>query len=276
VQGRLACGLAFREWGDPARPGALLWPGLGAPGTYFAGVANGLGVRAVAVDPPGTYGSPALSRCTHQALVELAKNAMAERHCSAMLGHSLGAYVALGVGADPPAVLKTIVLVDGGFMDAAGLVGLGLPVLSGRTELAEFLRSNSLRFPDWQTATQEVARLLCAEVSPALESYLREVMVEADGEVIEASSPERESDLLLAATSADVVALAGSLAVPALLVACGQPSGHRPLREKAWDAFVAASPMVELCIGDDCAHNPVLQAPGAISAVISDWLRAHL
>jgi len=53
VGDRLVGGLAVREWGDPAEPGILLWPGLGSMGTYFGSVVGALPGRGVAVDPPG-------------------------------------------------------------------------------------------------------------------------------------------------------------------------------------------------------------------------------
>jgi pimeloyl-ACP methyl ester carboxylesterase len=138
------------------------------------------------------------------------------------------------------------------------------------------MQSNELCFPDWATATRRLAEMVSAEVTPALEAYVHEVMVEVDGEVREAASPEQMADLLLAVVCQDVVALARRLDVPTLLIACGQPPGRRPVRERAWRAFVSASPMVDLHVADEWGHNPVLQAPEASSSLIADWLGAHI
>lgn len=269
-------GIVLREWGDPAAPGILLWPGLNSTGAYFSEVAGLLPGRAVAADPPGFGGSPTLDPCTYDRLVEVARVALGQRSCRAMVGHSLGAHVALGVGCDPPAGLQAIVLIDGGFLTAADFNELGMPVLSGRTELTAWMQSNKLRFPDWGTATRKLAEMVSADVTPALEAYVREVMVEVDGEVSGAASPEQMADLLLAVLRQDVVALAGRLAVPTLLIACGEPSSTRPVRERAWRAFAAASPMVDLYVADEWGHNPVLQAPQGSSSLIADWLRARI
>jgi pimeloyl-ACP methyl ester carboxylesterase len=193
-----------------------------------------------------------------------------------MVGHSLGAHVALGVGCDPPAGLRAIVLIDGGFLTASDFNELGMPVLSGRTKLAAWMQSNERCFPDWTTATRTVAEMVSADVTPALEAYVREVMVEVDGEVRRAASPEQSADLVLAVVCQDVVALGRRLQVPTLLIACGQPPSTRPIRERAWRALVSASPMVELYVADEWGHNPVLQAPEASSSLIADWLRAHI
>src|SRR5579871_1055392 len=119
--------LAVREWGDRAAPGIVLWPGLGATGAYFASIAEALPGRGVAVDPPGFGRSPPLDDCTYSALVELAGSVVAAVGGHAMVGHSLGAHIAAGVACDPPAGLRAVVLIDGGFMDAERLAEVGMP-----------------------------------------------------------------------------------------------------------------------------------------------------
>jgi pimeloyl-ACP methyl ester carboxylesterase len=268
--------VTLREWGEPGRQEVLLWPGLGSTGAYFAAVAGALPGRAVAADPPGFGGSAPLEPCTFAHLVEVARATVSERRCTAMVGHSLGGWVALGVGCDPPEGLRAIVLIDGGYLDARDLVAVGLPVLSGRAEMVAFMQANEHRFPDWGTAVRELAKMFPAELNPDFEAFVHEVMVEVDGEIREASTPERQADSMLVLADADVLALGASLKVPALLVASGQPERSRPLREKAWQDFVAASPLVELHVEDEWGHNPALQFPGATGRLIGAWLRAHI
>jgi pimeloyl-ACP methyl ester carboxylesterase len=274
VQGEPTSGLVLREWGDPGLPGILLWPGLGSTGAYFAGIAGALPGRAVAVDPPGFGGSAPLEPCTFEGLVDVARATVSDRRCTTMVGHSLGAYVALGVGCEPPDGLRAIVLIDGGFLTALDFVALGMPVLSGRTELVAWMQPNALRFPDWETVTRELARMETAEITPSFEAYVHEVMVDNDGEVRAARSSEQLAEPLLATLKADVLALGSALKVPALLIACGQPLGRRPVKEKAWQDFVAVSPLVELHVENDWSHNPVLQDPEVLASLIGAWLRA--
>ena len=276
VDGEPTSRVALRQWGEPGLPEVLLWPGLGSTGAYFAAVAGALPGRAVAADPPGFGGSAPLEPCTFEHLVEVARATVSERRCTAMVGHSLGGWVALGVGCDPPEGLRAIVLIDGGYLAARDLVSVGLPVLSGRAEMVAFMQANELRFPDWGTAVRELAKMFPAELNPAFEAYVHEVMVEVDGEIREASTPERQADSMLVLLSADVLALGAVLKVPTLLVASGQPENSRPVREKAWQDFVAASPLVELHVEDEWAHNPALQFPEATGNLIGAWLRAHI
>ena len=125
-------GVTLRESGDPHQPAVLLWPGLGSTGAYFGGIVGMLPGRAVMADPPGFGRSPRLDPCNFSALVNMARTVVKDRACRAMVGHSLGAHVALGVGCDPPAGLNAIVLIDGGFMAGADFAAHGIPVLSGR------------------------------------------------------------------------------------------------------------------------------------------------
>jgi pimeloyl-ACP methyl ester carboxylesterase len=115
----------FENWGDRAAPGIVLWPGLGATSAYFASIAESLPGCAVAVDPPGFGRSPPLDLLTYTGLVDLATALVSSRGARAIVGHSLGAHVAAGVGCDPPAGLRAVVLIDGGFIDAAGLAEMG-------------------------------------------------------------------------------------------------------------------------------------------------------
>lgn len=169
-----------------------------------------------------------------------------------------------------------MVLVDGGYMDAATRAELGLPTAASRGELIAWLRENSPRFADWDAAVRDLGAMLGAEPSPVIEAYVREVLTEVDGEICDAAPPERVADLLRAVVHQDFAALGRRVAIPTLLVACGQPPESRVHKEPAWQAFANASPLIELHVAADWGHNPLLQDPQAAASVISNWLRPHL
>jgi pimeloyl-ACP methyl ester carboxylesterase len=196
--------------------------------------------------------------------------------CAAIVGHSLGAYVAVGVSAAPPAGLEAAVLIDGGFIEAEEMAQFGMPITAGRAQLTEWLAANELRFPDWDTATRELASMVAGDRTPALEAYVREVFAELDGEIREPAPPEAAADLLLATFDHGARALAQRLAVPTLLIACGQPVQRRAGREGAWRAFAARSSLVELHVAEDWGHNPIFQDPEAFSTLIAGWLHGHV
>lgn len=277
VRERVIAGVAVREWGGGSEePGVLLWPGLGATGAYFATVGDALPGRAVAVDPPGFGRSAPLDPCTYERLVEVATAVADTGGCRAMIGHSLGAYLAAGVAARAPAHLRAVVLIDGGFLDAHGMAALGMPTTSGRAELTAWMQANTPRFADWETAVRELATMIGTVPTPAIAAYAREILTEVDGEIRDPSPPEQLAELVLAVVPKDVLVRAERIAVPTLLIACGQPAESRAVRENAWQRFVQASPLVELHVADDWRHNATLQDPAASAVVITDWLNQHL
>jgi pimeloyl-ACP methyl ester carboxylesterase len=269
-------GVAVREWGDPDEPGVLLWPGLGSVGAYFAPLAGALAGRAVAADPPGFGSSPSLERYTYARLLDAAGAVFTARGCRACVAHSLGGYLALGLAARPPAGLRAVVLIDGGFLSAGEMAELGVPVTGGRAQLIAWLEQNRPRFPDWDAAFGGFAAMVGGEVTVELQAYVREILVEVDGEISDLAPAARLADLLLAVVGEDVVGRARSIEVPTLLIACGQPPESRAIKARAWQAFASAAPLIELHVADDWGHNPILQAPHAAASLISDWLAAHL
>jgi pimeloyl-ACP methyl ester carboxylesterase len=253
-----------------------LWPGLGATGAYFAAVGEALPGRAVAVDPPGFGRSAPLDPCTYERLVAVATAVVDAAGCRAMIGHSLGAYLAIGVAARAPAHLRAVVLIDGGFLDVHGMAALGMPTTAGHAELTAWMQANTPRFADWETAIRELATMFGTVPTPATAAYAREILTELDGEILDQSPPEQLAELVLAVLPEDVLARAARIAVPTLLIACGQPAESRAVRENAWQRFAEASPLVELHVADDWRHNATLQDPDASALLITDWLEQHL
>jgi pimeloyl-ACP methyl ester carboxylesterase len=275
VRERFVAGVGVREWGDPEEPGILLWPGLGATGAYFAAICEALPGRAVAVDPPGFGRSAALAPCTYERLVGVAAAVADACDCRAMVGHSLGAYIAVGVATQPAAV-RAVVLIDGGFLGASAMAALGMPATAGIGELTAWLQANAPRFANWETAIRELATMIGTAPTPAIAAYARELLTEVDGEIRDPSPPERLAELVLAVVRDDAPARAERIAVPTLLIACGQPADRRAVRENAWQPFADASPLIELHVADEWGHNPILQDQTASAALITDWVKQHL
>jgi len=276
VRRRLVGGVAVREWGDPGETGILMWPGLGATGGYFAGVAESMPGRVVSVDPPGFGESPPLDSYGYDGLVELASSLIGACECQAFVGHSLGAFLGAAVASDPPPELLAVVLIDGGHLGMREFAGLGQPApeASG-AELVAWVRENEQRFPDWDTAVRTLAEMIGGDVTPVIEAYAREVLVELNGEISNRSPAELVADMLAVAREHDPE-VARDIAVPTLLIACAQPPETRAIREPAWRRFAEASARVELRVGEDWRHNPILQDPEGSSELIAGWLRAHL
>jgi pimeloyl-ACP methyl ester carboxylesterase len=272
VTERVVESLAVREWGDPTRPGVLLWPGLGSTGAYYESLVAELPLRAVAVDPPGHGGSAGLEPCTFERLLEMAGAVVQECGCVAVVGHSLGACVAVGLACAPPDGLRSAVLLDGGFMEAKEMAAYGMPITEGRAALAKWLADGVLTFSSWDDAVREVGALMKCEESDAFAAYVHDVLIEVDGEVRERVTPERAADLILATFDHDARALAKELTIPTLLLASGEPAEQRVPRQAAWEEFASASPLVKLHVEDGWAHNPIFQQPAVLASMIASWI----
>jgi len=270
-------GIAVRESGDPDAPGILLWPGLGSAGYYFTDVAEMLPGRAVAVDPPGFGRSPRPDSFDFEHLLEQAAALCEACECVAIVGHSLGGYVAVALAVHPPAGLRAAVAVDGGFMDRADLAEIGMPADAGHAALAAWIEANMPRFPDWDTAVTELAAMLGVEVSPAIESYARDYLVETVDGIGEGAPAELLAEVVLALVGeAPAATRAAQVAVPTLLIACGLPPTVRATRERAWQKFARGSPLIEVHVAEAWGHNPLLADPGGAASLISDWLAARV
>jgi pimeloyl-ACP methyl ester carboxylesterase len=272
VPEELTEGIAVREWGDPTQAGILLWPGLGSTAAYFSAIAPLLPGRVLAADPPGFGRSPAPDAYTYDGLVDAARAVIVEHGCRALVGHSLGADLALGVANEPPDGLKAVVLIDGGYLDAATRGALGLPTDAGRAELIAWMAENRPRFPDWDTAFREIGAMWDAAASPEVEEALRDAFVEVDEEVRSAAPPDRIADLLLAFLHQDIDDRARGTRVPILLIACGHPPERAAIKRPAWEAFAQASPLIELRVAEEWGHNPPLQDAAGTARMIAEWL----
>ena len=270
-------GIAVREWGDPTQAGILLWPGLGSTAAYFSAIAPLLPGRVLAADPPG------FGRLTAARLPTATKDSSmppapsSSRYgCRALVGHSLGADLALGVANEPPAGLKAVVLIDGGYMDAATRGALGLPTDASRAELTAWMAENGPRFPDWDAAIREIGAMWDAAATPEVEAAVRDAFVEVDGEVRQAAPPDRLADLLLAFLHQDIDDRARGTRVPTLLMACGHPPERAAIKRPAWEAFARASPLIEVRVADEWGHNPPLQDAAGAARVVAEWLGPYL
>jgi pimeloyl-ACP methyl ester carboxylesterase len=269
-------GIAVREWGDPTQAGILLWPGLGSTAAYFSAIAPLLPGHVLAADPPGFGRSRPPDVYTYEGLVDAARAVIVEHGCHALVGHSLGADLALGVANDPPIALRAVVLIDGGYLGATTRGALGLPTGASRADLTAWMAENRPRFPDWDAAVREIGAMWDTAATPEVEVAVRDAFVEVDGEVRQAAPPDRLADLLLAFLHQDIDDRARGTKVPILLIACGQPPERAAIKGAAWEAFAHASPLIEVRVADEWGHNPPLQDAAGTARMVAEWLGPYL
>ena len=232
--------------------------------------------RVLAADPPGFGRSPPPDEYSYEGLVNAARAVIVEYRCRALIGDSLGADLALGVANDPPAGLKAVVLIDGGYLDAATRGALGLPTVASRAELSAWMAENGPRSPDRDAAVREIGAMWDAVATPEVEVAVRDAFVEVDGEVRSAAAPSRLADLLLAFLHQDIDDRARRTRVPTLHIAGGHPPERAATKRPAWEAFADASPLIELRVAGEWGHNPPLQDAAGAARMVAEWLRPRL
>jgi pimeloyl-ACP methyl ester carboxylesterase len=151
-----------------------------------------------------------------------------------------------------------------------------MPIEKGRETLGAWFEANDPHFSDWESATTTLSAMLGVDPSPVTAAYLHEIFLEVDGEIRGAAGASERADLLLAILNDDDVFRATAVQVPTFLIVCGHPIEQRDVRQAAWQRLTESAPMVQLHVADDWNHNPVLQAPDAIAALIAGWLREQI
>lgn len=203
-------GLAVAEWGDPQAPAVLALHGLTSTSQNFNGLAAlRPDLRVVAPDLPGRGGSVRAAAAPglpgHVAAVREVVDALGLDDL-ALVGHSMGAFLAPLVAADLGDRVRRVVLVDGGVAPARSVL-LKRPMV--RTLFTVQLRLVDRRWPSPQAHVDKVeGRAITArpELGPALLEWA-EYALDDDGR------PRLDARRL---TADAVDALAGAPTLPAL------------------------------------------------------------
>jgi pimeloyl-ACP methyl ester carboxylesterase len=264
-----------REWGEHDAPAVIFWPGLGFSSAYVHGVAEALAPRVVAIDPPGFGRSRELEAYTLATLAGIAASVVDATSGAAFVGHSIGARIGLELAADPPAGLRSLVMVDGGYLGRDALAKLGVPVDVDFETLVARNREATIDTATWEEAFAKLREHL-GNWTPAAEIAARDILHEQDGRIRESGSPEAAAGMLLAMRAGDPLERAARLTVPTLLLVAGTPRERRPLKQPEWERFAAASPLVDVVVGEEWGHHPFQQAPEESAQLVGSWLRAHL
>jgi pimeloyl-ACP methyl ester carboxylesterase len=181
------------------------------------------------------------------------------------VGHSWGGTVGAVLGSSYPEALRTLVLLDGGFVSGAARSELGAPAGDDRATLIAHAREQASEHETWEGAFGEMRAFFDGGWPDFAEAFAREVFVEADGRVCERVSPETAAAVFHALGKHDPVTCAQTIraaGLRTLLVACGTiPEYREPKRRESRRFAEAGAPAVELHLDESVGHHPLLQAP---------------
>jgi 3-oxoadipate enol-lactonase len=255
--------LYFEAWGPAGAPALLCLHGLGG-GTHFFG---GLGVhlagqcRTIAVDLPGSGLSPALAapaRFSCDAVADLlVAFARSEHACAPMclLGHSMGAILALEMIRRSPDLASGLIVV-GGLAEA-------LP--SARARIGDriaAIRDHGVAAASHGAAVANFSRRSQTE-RPELTSCFTKLFAAQD-----ASAYIDTACALTAWTAREPPPLNR---VPCLAITGEEDRYAPPAAVRAFARSLPAATAVEIM--PDCGHLPFLERPEAFAAVVSAFLR---
>jgi pimeloyl-ACP methyl ester carboxylesterase len=271
--------LHLREWGAARGRPVLFWHALGDhTGLQMIETApvlvEELGLRVLAVDAPGFGGSPRLDddRYEMPALVELASRLLdaLELDRTVWMGSSWGASIGVHFAATHPERVEALVLLDGGYTDAATDMGSSLE------EVREHWRSQPELWSSesWEVVDDE-ARAYFNRWTPALAESCRSAFREENGRIVSIMGPDVYAAAywgVIAAPPADAFPRLAATGVPVLLLAATQPPELEERRRPARERFAALVPHGEIRLVE--THHFVLEdAPEETARAVGKWLR---
>jgi pimeloyl-ACP methyl ester carboxylesterase len=258
-----------REWGDPAAPAVVFWPGIGGTAITPVELAPALtarGRRLIGLDPPldpdADYGLDTLAD----------EMAAAATPPFVAMGHSWGASVAAVCAARHPDRVSALVLLDGGFASLAEHAGgtRELRVLA----IAEHRRSQS--WGGWDAMLDETRRRT-GRWTVELEEARRAEAREVDGRVVLRMSPEAAAAAGRALDAYDpleVLPALGESGLPVLLALAARPPERR----------AELTPYAERCSHRvpqatvswlDAGHDLLGELGPELGTNVAEWLEAH-
>jgi len=279
---RMVAGLAVREWGEPTARPVFFWHALGDHNNLQlieAGpiLARDFGLRLIAPDGPGFGGSPRVDDDGYAvpALVAHAERLLDELGLDsvAWMGSSWGASLGVHFAAAHPDRLAALVLLDGGYSDAA-------PGQDQRTlaEEQEHWRGQPELFgyDDWDAMVSD-ARQYFRRWSPELEAMNRGSYREEGGRVVSRMGPDVYGAAIYGIRTSPPSAVherLGQSGIPVLLLAATLPEEQETERAAARERFASLVPQADVRVLPDTPHFVLEDKPVETAKAVGDWLRA--
>jgi len=271
--------LFVREWGRGERA-VMFLHGLGGTGQQIGEIAPLIaapGVRLVAPDLPGSGQSPPLAREDYRTerladvVLRLLDASGLER--VDVIGFSWGASAGVYLSAAHPERLRSLVLLDGGYVDWPEMPEYpGQAAWEERLSRARELESQFVfgGWAEWEASIRERYHRLPPERLESFRSQYRE----QDGAV----APWLRAETFAAALEGGELAppshvLARIQAnLPVLLLSAGEPERMREVRESGRWRFARMVPHAEIRVLPDLSHDLLGEGGPEVGRIVADWL----
>ncbi|WP_397537789.1 alpha/beta fold hydrolase [Rummeliibacillus pycnus] len=264
-------GKEFYEWGNPKNATIVSLHGMGNTGLTFGEFSKFLdGYHIVAFDLPGhghaekckknsDYRPSRLSEKIHEKLSNF------EKHSFYLMGHSLGANLALYYAAKYPEKLKGIILLDGGYITPSELGSLKKQL----QESEQFY--NETRYDSWKCfieSEKEEVLTWSKEIEEASRAQVKEV----DNEIRLAIELDTIQALITGMFEEPVKNILEKIKVPILLLTGSEPEELNNVREAACKEFQQLAKSVTITSIQDAGHSLYREQPISVAQNIKKWI----
>jgi pimeloyl-ACP methyl ester carboxylesterase len=266
-----------RGWGSSSGRPLLCWHGVGltSRASLFlneAGplLADGYGLRVLALDAPGFGKSPPLEPAGYapDALVDLIPPVLdaLELRRIGFMGFSWGGDLGCHLAARHPSILAAVVLLDAGYSD---------PPLDPKLTYGQRVQENSRAWrsrcaPSWGAVVNALRRQH-RRWTPAIEEAARAGWRTRAGRLVPAVSPSIVAAVehgMAQAPPSGVRRRLGEARLPVLLIAAGEAD------EQALSRFVVDIPQAEVIRADQTGHDVLTDGGPEVVDIIGRWLEA--
>jgi len=261
------------QWGNAQNSTLIFLHGLGSTGLAFGELAKYLPeYHIVSFDLPGHGYAKALEEenayCPSNLIVEIENiiNRQLGSKSHYLVGHSLGADLALHYAAKYPKQIKGMILLDGGYLSSQDL---GMTLENELQNIEMFC--NEVRFPSWdvffESEKDELSRW-----SEELEEASRAQVKEQDGEIRLTISTFTAQSMIKGIYIEPVTNIVEQVHCPTLLIRATKPVELESTRRKSIQTLQARMKNVDIEPIEDAGHDIFREAPKDVAEKIRAWL----
>ncbi|MFJ7733224.1 alpha/beta fold hydrolase [Lysinibacillus sp. NPDC097231] len=261
------------QWGNEKNTTLIFLHGLGSTGLAFGELAKLLAeYHVISFDLPGHGYAEALQEekdyLPTNLIVEIEKIISQQQGNKSfyLIGHSLGAELALHVVARFPEQILGLILLDGGYLSAEKL---GMTLESELQNVENFC--NDTKFPSWEIFIESEKEEL-SRWSEELEAASRAQVKERDGEIQLTLSVFTAQSMIKGIYTEPAADILSRVNCPSLLIYATQPAELDTVRKEGIQDLQAKLNNLEVESIAEAGHDIFRDAPNCIAKKIKQWI----
>ncbi len=261
------------QWGNIENPTLIFLHGLGSTGLAFGELVQYLAeYHVVSFDLPGHGYAESLFEeqdyLPSNLIVEIEK--VISHHLGDksfyLIGHSLGAELAMHFAARSPEKIQGLILLDGGYLSAEKL---GMTLEKELQGIGQFCKNTT--FPSWEVFIESEKEEL-SRWSEELEAASRAQVKERDGEIQLTLSAFTGQSMIKGMYTEPVITILSQINCPCLLIHATQPADLEGVRREGIQDLQFSLYNLEVASISDAGHDIFRDAPHSVATEIKNWI----